>query len=680
MGFDLFEMSFGKANSNSAKPSPQQTPPKSKAEDKIDQTAKEKLPKLKSNYPELKPSAPQAPKKTAMNYSQIVKGPGQTLPSQPPPTTQKTLNYAKAVKNSEAPSSQSAANASTNLNPVKNQKFDQTNEEVFKVLKNAYSNKAPYRKKVKLNPTQSDLNHLIKTSCQNSNVKQALVYLNELKKMDKPTVESYTPLLSFFARQNDSDNFAKTLSEMKQQNIKKDDFVYNIEIGLETKSNNIKKVYNLIAEMDKNDIPLSSSSLNSLLNYYVKNPKEQAPDFIAMIKNSEMTIDFKFINTYLKFLVNKNEIEQARFLANNLKEVGFEFTQATYSIFINYYREKGKEEEGRLLLQEMQSSGTELDAGNQIAIMRYSLEQNNEAAALNIFESLATKNQVTIQAFNTLLNFYYNGKQFDKMQNLWNRAPTLGIDFDSLSYTLMLGKATETKDKELGDHLLTLVPPTSLNQDEVLQYNALLFYQNFHTNEQLLTLFKSFSIKWPKAYNVVISKLASEGQINEALKLLKDMKERQFTPTETTLEPFLRFYLDHKDLDSFEKILRENPTKLASNNISLNFFVNQLIEKENYALAEEVVEKFCDFPQTDPQVYDLHGTSRPTAYAILRVIAKKLPKGQSFTLITGKGIDRGIEEFATRNYLEEKIKTLHKNLSFKVLATNAGRVIITKNK
>ncbi|KAI3783886.1 hypothetical protein L1987_42975 [Smallanthus sonchifolius] len=188
---------------------------------------------------------------------------------------------------------------------------------------------------------------------------------------------------------------------------------------------------------------------------------------------------------------------------------------------------------------------------------------NQESLAVEIFERSEEGIDSTLQVYNAMMGVYARTGQFIKVQEILDLMRERGCEPDLVSFnTLINARFRSTKmEPNMAFDLLNEVKRSGLRPD-IITYNTLLSACSRNSNlQEAVKVYKDMEENrcqpdlW--TYNAMLSVFGRCGLVNEAESLFFDIKSKGFDPDAVTYNSLLYAYAKEGHVDKVEKLCDE---------------------------------------------------------------------------------------------------------------------------
>ncbi|CAI9302225.1 unnamed protein product [Lactuca saligna] len=193
---------------------------------------------------------------------------------------------------------------------------------------------------------------------------------------------------------------------------------------------------------------------------------------------------------------------------------------------------------------------------------------NQEALAMEIFNRSEEGIDGSVQVYNAMMGVYARNGRFTKVQEILNLMRERGYEPDLVSFNTLINARFKSTPMEpnMGINLLTEVRRSGL-QPDIITYNTLLSACSHDSNlEEAVKVYKDMELNkcqpdlW--TYNAMLSVYARCGLVHEAESLFKDLDSKGFVPDAVTYNSLLYAFAKEGNVDKVIK-LREEMVKLG---------------------------------------------------------------------------------------------------------------------
>ncbi|XP_024971343.1 pentatricopeptide repeat-containing protein At3g18110, chloroplastic isoform X1 [Cynara cardunculus var. scolymus] len=188
---------------------------------------------------------------------------------------------------------------------------------------------------------------------------------------------------------------------------------------------------------------------------------------------------------------------------------------------------------------------------------------NQESLAVEIFERSEEGVDSSIQVYNAMMGVYARNGRFGKVQETLNRMREKGCEPDLVSFNTLINARFKSTSMEpnMALDLLGEVKRSGL-QPDIITYNTLLSACSRDSNlEEAVKIFKDLEANrcqpdlW--TYNAMLSVYGRCGLCNEAELLFKDIESKGFVPDAVTYNSLLYAFAREGHVDKVKKLCDE---------------------------------------------------------------------------------------------------------------------------
>ncbi|RWR90399.1 putative pentatricopeptide repeat-containing protein [Cinnamomum micranthum f. kanehirae] len=346
------------------------------------------------------------------------------------------------------------------------------------------------------------------------------------EQMNNRDIACWNAMIGGYALNECSRKAMDLLSFMHQNRLIADQFTFASALKGCSSSDGLKFGQQIHGLVIQNELELSSSVMNSLVNMYFKADRK---DCAVMVFNRMKQRDLISWNTVITGYAQSANVGEVVGLFSNMFSTGLRPNRVTFSIL---FRLCGITGDLRLGLQ-FYCLAYHLGFYNNALIRNSTIEMFSRCGAIEvaccIFENLPTRD---ISAWNEMiLGYNLNGCSIEALQ-LFRDLHELGIEPNEITYSNILGSCCRTEHQEIGRQIHASIIKSGFSYNHFVCCSLINAYARFGTINDPFKIFLGIKLLDLASWGAMISACLQQGCNHEALVLLNSLREAGEKPDE----------------------------------------------------------------------------------------------------------------------------------------------------
>ena len=341
--------------------------------------------------------------------------------------------------------------------------------------------------------------------------------------------------------------------KMNEIGIRPDDVTYSTVLSICANTKNIAMADQLFLKLEKNK---STNVMNNLMNVYIKsNHIDKALSIFQQLQYSKKFDVYSWSIIMTSFLENKQPLKVIEYF-EILKLEEFEPNDVIYSTVIAACTDLqnislAEKIYTELLLKDIQSASVH---NNMINLYG---KCNQLDKAISIFEKLRNNNKADIYTWNIILSSLAKNNDLKQVIEMYNQMKISNCKPDEITYITLISACADSANLELGEQIYFDIIRLNKPLGTQLQNNLIGMFGKCNHWKQSISLFNNLrNDKKTDIYSwtTIISTLAHNSQLVQAIEYFKLMEKEGFQPNEVTYSVILSVCADLTNLSFGQKI------------------------------------------------------------------------------------------------------------------------------
>lgn len=278
---------------------------------------------------------------------------------------------------------------------------------------------------------------VIKGLCKEGRVGEALELLGRMREhLCKPDVFAYTALIRVLISKDNLDGCLDVWEEMRKDGVEPDTMAYTTLINALCTRNKVERGYELFKEMKKKKHLVDRAVYRSLIEAFVVQGKiGSACDLLKDLTSSGYRACLPIYNSLVEGLCNAKRVDKAYKLFQFTVQDGLGPDFLTVNPILVSYAEQSKMDDFYKLLEQMQKLRLNLIEELPKFFLFMLNKGKKENKALEVFECLKAKEYCSVLLYSILIEALYKVKEVNRALALFQEMNDLGYKPDSVTYS-----------------------------------------------------------------------------------------------------------------------------------------------------------------------------------------------------------------------------------------------------
>ncbi|OAE34397.1 hypothetical protein AXG93_4875s1160 [Marchantia polymorpha subsp. ruderalis] len=379
----------------------------------------------------------------------------------------------------------------------------------------------------------------------------------------KPTVHSYSMLLSLLISKGQMQEAQSVLKTMEEEGVVPDTICFNTILNGWCSLGRLEEAKAVLEQLKDRQYKLTTSTYNTLIKGFglagqaaeaMKLLQQMISDGVA--KPNKVTYNI-LINAWAKV---KN-VEQARWVLNLMRTAGFSPDVVTYNTIAKAYAELRRSFEAERVLEEMQNAYIRPNERTYGIIINSYCETGRPEEGLALLDRMKIDGvRCNLPIYNILIKGFselYQPENVDKVLRLMEAS---GVKPDVQSFSLVMNVWCSSGSVEEARAVLNQMQTVHKVRPDVTAYTILakgyVRARRPAEAEGLLAEMRDQGLR-PNVYTytTVISGWCNVGNMDDAFRIFKDMQSRGVRPNPNTVNTLIWGFSEAKEPQRAEEVL-----------------------------------------------------------------------------------------------------------------------------
>ncbi|KAL4592617.1 hypothetical protein LXL04_005619 [Taraxacum kok-saghyz] len=288
---------------------------------------------------------------------------------------------------------------------------------------------------------------LIKGLCKQGRIEEALMLLNQMRKLCKPDVFAYTAMIRILISEQNLDGCLTIWREMESDKVQTDAMAYTTLIMGLCKGNKVEKGHELFKEMKQKRYLIDRAIYGSLIEGFVNDGKVgMACDLLKDLLDSGYRPDLVIYNHLIKGLCNMKHVNKALKLFTVTIEEDLQPDFETVNPVLVLYSELKQFDEFCKFLEQIQGLGFRV-MDDLVKFFSIMVENRNKTLmALELFDNIKPKGYYNVPIYNILIHALYEIQEVKRALTLFQELKESNMEPDSFTYSNAILSFSENGD------------------------------------------------------------------------------------------------------------------------------------------------------------------------------------------------------------------------------------------
>lgn len=400
------------------------------------------------------------------------------------------------------------------------------------------------------------------------------------------TPQVYEVLIGGYAAVGDEKKVSSICKEIKEQGQTPSARGYSLAIKGLLKHNLLDGAITLVKDMRQAGFFVPPFAVTLMLSQ--ASQKGRVAEVFEQVKH-DVTLSSEAIVCIFDNCLKNEDVELARAVEKLAHESKVPFLVGAYDALLKLYTMAG-DEHVLELFQSMQKSGCHISEGLCVGLLARCAEKKFLCFAEEIVSFCQSRQGMTVYVYSALMKVYAHSGHYDKACDLYGQLLADGLEPDLMMYGCLMKFAAECGRTELSRQLSEKAPSLDI-QNYMSLIRAAGRDRDVKQAFAVLGRLKASGVRLDVgAYNCVLDVCASTGDMQEALELVKEMREVG-TLDIITYNTLLKGHCSKRDIRSAKALLQEMKREgQEPNDISYNLLLNASVSAGDFQEAWNTVE------------------------------------------------------------------------------------------
>ncbi|KAL1216616.1 Pentatricopeptide repeat-containing protein [Cardamine amara subsp. amara] len=465
-----------------------------------------------------------------------------------------------------------------------------------------------------VSPNSVWLTRFITSLCKNARSNVALDILTDLMKNKAPLeAPPFNALLSCLGRNMDIGRINGLVAKMDEMKIRPDVVTLGILINTLCKSRRVDEALQVFEQMcgkitdDGNVIKADSIHFNTLIHGLCKVGRmKEAEELLIRMKMEEScppnTITY---NCLIDGYCRAGQIETAKEVVSRMKEDGIKPSVVTVNTIVGGMCRYHGVNMAVVFFTDMEREGVKGNVVTYMILIHACCSVSNIEKAMHWFDKMLEAGcSPDAKIYYALISGLCQVRRDHDVIRVVEKLKQGGFSLDLLAYNMLIGLFCDKNNAEKVYEMLSEMEEAGMKPDSIT-YNTLISFfgrhKDFESVEKMMEQMREDGLD-PTAvtYGAVMEAYCSAGELNEAMKLFKDMGLRSKVNANTVVYNILiNAFSELGNLEQALSLKEEMKQKMVRPNVETYNALFKCLKEKNQAetllkLMDEMVEQSCE--------------------------------------------------------------------------------------
>ncbi|KAJ4818257.1 Pentatricopeptide repeat (PPR) superfamily protein [Rhynchospora pubera] len=407
-------------------------------------------------------------------------------------------------------------------------------------------------------------NPLLKCLCRNNRIAEAAAMLFD--KMPKlgctPNLISYTTLIKGYCSAGKTSSatelLQKTIGEPGE--FKVDTVAFSTVIDGLCKDGAVSKAFHLFEQMHSLRVLPDTVMYNTLINGLCKQGAiQKALLLLDCMASKGLQPNIVTYNTLVDGLCKKGLLENPGKLLQYIIYKGHKPDVVTYTAVIDALCKNEEIEKAEELLNDMISRGVQPNVVTYNTLIDGLCKMNKLENAMHWLDEMVSKGMSpNIMTYNIVMNALCKEGETDKVEDLLDNMISRRLQPDVVTYNTLLARFCKIKELEnakkcMREMVSKGIPPSIVSWNTIIDA----FCSTDDVMDVLINMVLCYGARDNSAYISLIKAYIKRGNIDEAMCVLKKVKQQGFKPDIDAYSPIKEMLLEMGRVDDAKELVAE---------------------------------------------------------------------------------------------------------------------------
>ncbi|KAJ4732790.1 Pentatricopeptide repeat (PPR) superfamily protein [Rhynchospora pubera] len=419
-------------------------------------------------------------------------------------------------------------------------------------------------------PDPMVFNPLLKGLCRNNRIAEAAAMLFD--KMPNlgcpPDLISYTTLIKGYSSAGKTSSATELLQKMigEPGEFKVDAVAFSTVIDGLCKEGSLSKAFDLFEQMHSLGVLPDTVTYSTLINGLCKQGAiEKALQLLDRMASKGLEPDIVTYTTLVDGLCKKGLLENPGKLLQYIIYKGNKPNVVTYTAVIDALCKNEEIEKAEELLNDMTSRGVQPNVVTYSTIMDGLCKMKKLENAMHWLDEMVSKGvSPDIVTYNIVMNALCKEGETDKVEELLDDMISRGVQANVVTYATLLVRFCKMKELENAKKCMRQMVSKGISPD-VVTWN--IFIDAFFTTDDVMDILINMVLNYGAqdnlAYISLIKAYAKRGNIDEAMRVLKRLKQEGLKPDIDAYSPIHEMLIDMGRVDDAKDLIAQMNEKKA---------------------------------------------------------------------------------------------------------------------